>query len=121
MKTYSWDTVAKLQVEYFSDEESKLKQFITEILADVNTEVPATEDDIIAVHISFNSVGYFAPGNTTGLPENCYPDEGDDERTLDEVHVEIYQTGYTLIRLENPLAEKIYAAYKTEVFEQELE
>ena len=40
------------------------------------------------IFIRFNSKGYYDPGCTYGPPENCYPPEGDDERTLLEVRMD---------------------------------
>lgn len=37
--------------------------------------------------IHFRSSGYYDPGRTYGPPEDCYPPEGDEERTLDRVEV----------------------------------
>jgi hypothetical protein len=41
--------------------------------------------------INFHSAGYYDPGRTYGPPENCYPPEGDDERTF--VSAYILRTG----------------------------
>ena len=42
------------------------------------------EEDAGTITIDFTSSGYYDPGKTSGLPENCYPPEGDDERTVED-------------------------------------
>jgi hypothetical protein len=41
------------------------------------------------VEVSFNAKGYDDPGYTTGLPEHCYPAEGDEERLIERVRVRV--------------------------------
>jgi len=42
-----------------------------------------------AIEVSFSATGYDDPGNLTGLPEHCYPPEGDEERTIEAVRVRV--------------------------------
>jgi len=37
------------------------------------------------VEVHFESSGYYDPGKYSGPPENCYPEEGDDERQVTDV------------------------------------
>ena len=39
------------------------------------------------IEVSFSVTGYDDPGITTGLPEHCYPPEGDEERVLEGIQV----------------------------------
>jgi hypothetical protein len=61
----------------------------------VDTEFPMnlrqfySGDDVIELVIEFESDGYYDPGRVSGAPEDCYPPEGDDERTLSEVYLSI--------------------------------
>ena len=46
-------------------------------------------DDVIELVIEFESDGYYDAGRVSGPPEDCYPPEGDDERTLSEAYLSI--------------------------------
>ena len=37
------------------------------------------------LEVNFESSGYYDPGKYSGPPENCYPEEGDDERQVTDV------------------------------------
>ena len=38
--------------------------------------------------IEFLSSGYYTPAQTYGPPENCYPEEGDEERIFDRASID---------------------------------
>lgn len=44
-----------------------------------------SDADYCEIATAFTSDGYFQPAQLYGPPEKCYPEEGGDERTLDEV------------------------------------
>lgn len=60
-------------------------EFPIERIKDISTDqyrVVKDDDDVDRVEeltLEVNGRSYFAPGKYWGLPENCYPDEGDTE------------------------------------------
>ncbi len=46
--------------------------------------VPAgcEEGECVTLELDCESSGYYDPGRTYGLPEDCYPPEGEDERAV---------------------------------------
>lgn len=72
------------------------------------------------IFIRFNSRGYYDPGCTYGPPENCYPPEGDDERTLIEVRME-YGDDSTNVPLTGEEQQAIFDGLQNIVDEYEIE
>lgn len=70
----------------------------------------------IIVH--FRSSGYYDPGRTGGPPEDCYPPEGDEERTLD--YAEIALDGTTQ-RLSEEQAKIVWDECEEAVYEVEID
>lgn len=51
--------------------------------------------------------GYYDPGKISGPPENCYPPEGEDYRTVESIDVEKTDPLYTIaIEAANAAAQK---------------
>lgn len=57
-------------------------ELVTEDKIPIESEEEDYEYQIITLHVSGNS--YYVPAYTSGLPENCYPAEGDTEITFVE-------------------------------------
>ena len=70
------------------------------------------------IEIEFRSSGYYDPGKTSGLPENCYPPEGEDERTVDTVLVTI---GRKTMTLPKQLADEIAGFFQEEIDDEEID
>jgi len=52
--------------------------------------------DEIEVEVDGKSTGYYDSGICSGPPENCYPPEGDDERTITGINLIFYKNGKEL-------------------------
>lgn len=75
MAGYSGTASFEFEIERYKDKESG--ELVT------HDKVPVSDDDFefeyqtITLQVEGNS--YFTPGKYHGLPENCYPDEGETE------------------------------------------
>ena len=69
--------------------------------------------------IGFSSSGYSDPGICSGPVERCYPPEGDEERTMEEVYISIPDSKQK-IKLPLSVQEQVYAQYEEEVMEADL-
>jgi hypothetical protein len=69
------------------------------------------------ITIGFLSSGYYDPGKINGLPENCYPPEGEDERLIDEVRINI---GNREVIISGDLAIKLGAYFQDEIDAEEI-
>lgn len=93
--------------------EHEVKPLPDEVQGALTAAFPTmTEDDGVVVEIEFSSSGYFAPGKLSGPPENCYPDEGEDERTLESLTV---TDGKNAVTLEGDVAEALFDHFYPEV------
>ena len=72
----SWDVTAEVYLE-----PEELPVHVMQTLA---AYAPFDE-----IEVSFSVTGYDDPGNVTGLPEHCYPPEGHEERTIEDVRVRV--------------------------------
>jgi hypothetical protein len=74
MSGYSGETEFDFEIERYRDNQTD--QLLVEPLND--DEVRFTYN---VITLTVEGRSYFQPGRTYGLPENCYPDEGDTEIT----------------------------------------
>ena len=100
---------------------------IPKVLADA-ISVLFPDQTEFQVEINFLSTGYYAPAKLYGPPEKCYPEEGDDERVLDDIVVspahENSMTGYNEKmgkKIPQPAADTIFDLYMDDITEVELE
>jgi hypothetical protein len=69
--------------------------------------------------IEFTSTGYYDPGKTSGLPENCYPPEGEDERTVTAITLSV---GRREIELDpNDPGHALVVAYIEDAFQEAID
>ena len=87
------------------------------VLAELETLVPK---DCEGLELDFDvrSSGYYDPGKTWGLPENCYPPEGKDEREVKGVYLLL--DGKKNIPLSKASADLLEALYQEEINDAEL-
>ena len=71
-------------------------------------------DDATDLVINFRSSGHYDEGYTSGLPENCYPPEENDEREVEYVEIAGGR------RLTAELAEKIGQIYQNQIYDAEV-
>ena len=77
MSGYSGETSFEWEIERYKDRESGRLLTANQVTNDDDFEY---EYQVITLHIEGRS--YFESGRSWGLPENCYPDEGETEITL---------------------------------------
>lgn len=92
------------------------KILLREILCgdEVLNDVPAD------IFIVFRAVGYYDSGCTYGPPENCYPPEGDEERTMFKVRFEYGEDSKELTLTQEEMVE-IFEEYTEFVDEYEVD
>jgi len=70
------------------------------------------------------SSGYYDPGHCSGPPENCYPEESDDERIITIVNAVFHNEHYQVLgQLEITDEAKLYEfllAFDKELYEADL-
>ncbi len=75
MSGYSGTASFEFEIERYKDKESG--ELVT------HDKVPVSDDDFEfeyqTITLQVEGSSYFTPGKYHGLPENCYPDEGDTE------------------------------------------
>ena len=99
-----------------------------------NSKVQLTEDiskklaqlfpqveDWDRLEIYWWSSGYYEPAHISRYPENDYPEEGDEERTLDCVNVEIIRnTKIKQLPVGNNLSKEIFELFLDSVYDTEI-
>ena len=69
------------------DDEKPLSQILVDEIKTLFPEQYKIEQAWFEVVIEFESSGYYQPAKIYGLPENCYPEEGYDERIVEQVMI----------------------------------
>jgi hypothetical protein len=69
------------------DEEKPLPQILVDEIKTLFPEQYKIKQAWFEVVIEFESSGYYKPAKIYGLPENCYPEEGCDERIVEQVMI----------------------------------
>lgn len=75
-----------IRYEYVNEEVEHSGEHFQALLSLFSHYDPKPEELEMAIH--FLSSGYYTPAYTSGPPENCYPEEFDDERLLDFVEID---------------------------------
>lgn len=75
------------------------------------------------IEIEFTSSGYYQPAKLIGPPENCYPEEGEDERQVDSITITI---GKTVLKMTHggslrEVFDALAIQFQPEIDEEELE
>ena len=83
----------------------------------VELEKLPIECDGVELDFDVRSSGYYQPAKTSGLPENCYPEEGDDEREVKGVYLLVDDKRIPLYKT---LADELTALYEEEIQAVEL-
>ena len=87
----------------------------SELLPDVMRVVDLGET--VTLEVDFESRGYYDPGRTYGDPYNCYPPEGEDERTLVDLWFEV---NGKRVRVPRSLEQKIFDHFLERISEVQL-
>jgi hypothetical protein len=79
----------------------------------------ATDEEGLTIDIAFLASGYYSRGRVSGPPEDCYPDEGEEERVRDGgIKVTV---GDAEVVLEGKAADELFDHFSEEVDEVELD
>jgi hypothetical protein len=81
----------------------------------------ADKDTSLELDIEFSSSGYYDAGRVSGPPEDCYPPEGEDERTLDCITVHGPGGSGVKFKLEGKVADAVFDHFFDIVEEVELD
>lgn len=73
MSGYSGSTSFEFEIERYKDK--KTGQYIAYVLGEVDEE----RYEYTTIKLDVEGRSYFQPGKLSGLPEDCYPDEGETE------------------------------------------
>lgn len=79
---------------------------------------PEEEFKSIEIEINFSSSGYYTEAKTYGPPEDCYPEEGDEEREL--ISVEFSTENYKIVA-DLDLANRLFVKYNNAVNRAEID
>lgn len=82
------------------------------------------EADFVEMTIKASCSGYYDPGKISGPPENCYPPEGEDERTLGEIKLLFYNEDgeiNTIVIDEQKTLYEFAREFEEEIYEQEID
>jgi len=109
------DKENKIQKFYLKPLDIDIKEVVTEKAANFLLEILGRQEKYLYVdmEIQYSVNGYYDPGCTYGPPENCYPPESDEERTVEystlclakDISVDIPDTHFN----------KIYDAFEKEI------
>ena len=69
-------------VDLNEDEDRCFGEFSKEIIKFAGK---TSTDTLVEAELCLECEGYFCPGKYTGPPEDCYPDDGEDHRTITRV------------------------------------
>jgi hypothetical protein len=114
---FSWEDMFDEEAENPVELQLLLLEAVLKKYGDVKID-PEKEFSDAQLEIEFTSTGYCDPGKLSGPPEDCYPPEGDDERSL--VTIELSTTSYSVI-IEGDLADKLFAKYASDVDDVEID
>lgn len=87
MKGYSGTASFEFEIERYKSKQTGEYRSLKDVESELNNN-PMLGDDWIELTFDYEAItlkvegrAYFTPGKYSGLPENCYPDEGDIEMT----------------------------------------
>lgn len=130
----SWQNVqAEYIAELYEHEGNIYESNTDKLIPQISLEmVPNIErGESYELVVEFESSGYYDAGVSYGLPENCYPPESDEERTLHAVHIVWNPDADTkecvqklrngkVIKLEKSLQDDIFELLRDEIEEVEI-
>jgi len=113
-----WDDLVEEDEE--NPEELRLL-FLENFIKETNKIEVDPEDEFyeVTLEIDFESSGYHDPGVYTALPENCYPEEHDEERSLEKMTLYTCNHGEGIV-VNEELAERLFDKYYDEVMEVDI-
>lgn len=93
---------------------------VGELPSHVRHHLPKEVDDSWELVIEFESEGYYDPGRLTGPPEDSYPPEGEEERTLVSAYVHSGVRPDTVVNLDKHVSKQIFDDLYEKIMEVEL-
>ena len=104
---------------YFYDIDVDLKEFVDEKTANFikdfyekNEEKTMREVDLT---ISYDVSGNYDPGRISGPPEDCYPEEWEEERTVTCAEIVFDYANKIIVEIPSKYLDKIYDAFSKEI------
>lgn len=65
--------------------------------------------------ISYDVSGHYDPGRSYGPPEDCYPEDWDEERTVTAAELVFDYKNKVIVDIPNQFLEKVYDAFQKEI------
>jgi hypothetical protein len=119
-----WIKENSIEKFYFHDLDLDLKEFVDENTANFIKDFYENNDNENLIQeaelaISYDVSGYYDPGRTYGPPENCYPEEWDEERAVTSAELILDEKSKAIVVIPSQYCDKIYDVFQKEVDESE--
>jgi hypothetical protein len=117
-----WINENKIEKFYFYDFDLDLKEYVCDETSNFIRNFYEENNNLlqqVELVISYYVNGYYDPGKIYGSPENCYPEEWQEERTISSVEFILDNKNNISMFISNKHFDKIYNIFKKHIEEKD--